>query len=319
MIARPPRRRLEVNKMRQHGATTMGCRASIRALISMLLVLSAGGANPLSRAALEGHRRQQTTGSDGDRTAAGAPPMDLYPNEPWPLPRTLEVGSVTVRLGSDLSIESSSDSSCAALGSSSIFQAAVERYTPLLRPPAEVGTNLSDTAQLTRVSVCVISASEHLGLDTNSSYTLHVPADGGSDIALRAETIYGFLHALESLQQLTRLESPGVIATAPVTIRDKPEFPMRGLMINPSIQFLPLGFLKHIVDGLALNKANYLHIHFTDISAFTIDSPSYPSLAGKGAYHAEAKYTPAMLRELVAYAKQRGVRIIPEIGRFSVA
>ena len=73
------------------------------------------------------------------------------------------------------------------------------------------------------------------------------------------------------------------------------------------------GVAQHIVDGLAINKANYLHIHFTDISAFTIDSSAYPQLAGKGAYDESAKYSPEMLIELVAYAKQRGVRSIPEI------
>ena len=52
------------------------------------------------------------------------------------------------------------------------------------------------------------------------------------------------MYALESLAQSTSLETPGLITTAPLTIVDAPEFPMRGLMINPSIQFLPVPFLK---------------------------------------------------------------------------
>ena len=52
------------------------------------------------------------------------------------------------------------------------------------------------------------------------------------------------MYALESLAQSTSLETPGLITTAPLDILDAPEFPMRGLMINPSIQYLPIPFLK---------------------------------------------------------------------------
>ena len=57
------------------------------------------------------------------------------------------------------------------------------------------------------------------------------------------------MYALESLAQSTSLETPGLITTAPLTIVDAPEFPMRGLMINPSIQFLPIAFLKVRTTG----------------------------------------------------------------------
>ena len=59
------------------------------------------------------------------------------------------------------------------------------------------------------------------------------------------------MYALESLAQSTSLETPGLITTAPLTIVDAPEFPMRGLMINPSIQFLPIPFLKVRTTGAA--------------------------------------------------------------------
>jgi hexosaminidase len=92
-------------------------------------------------------------------------------------------------------------------------------------------------------------------------------------------------------------------------------------MVNPAGRFMSVAFLKRVVDGLVVNKMNYLHIHFTDVSSFPIASKTYPQLAQKGrisrllwkSADTDAVYSKAELQSLVAYAADRGVRVVPEI------
>jgi hexosaminidase len=98
-----------------------------------------------------------------------------------------------------------------------------------------------------------------------------VPTTTGNDVTIEAASVFGSLLALESLQQLLSFTTPGRIINAPVTIVDTPEYSVRGLMVNPSIRFMPVPFLKRVVDGLAINKMNYLHIHFTDVRCALFD------------------------------------------------
>ena len=91
-------------------------------------------------------------------------------------------------------------------------------------------------------------------------------------------------------------------------------------MVNPAGRFMSTTFLKRIVDGLVVNKMNYLHIHFTDVASFPVASEKYPQLANKGrigrlvwqSADTDTVYTKADLKSLVTYAADRGVRIVPE-------
>jgi hexosaminidase len=159
-----------------------------------------------------------------------------------------------------------------------------------------------------------------LGPKMDESYALDISAQHGSEISVVANTAHGVLRALESLLHLVSFTQPGRVLQAPVTVRDKPRFAVRGLMINPSGDWMPVSFLKKVVDGLVVNKMNYLHIHFTDVASFPIVSQQYPQLASKGRYgrlvkgspENETTYSKEQLRSLVAYAADRGVRVVPE-------
>jgi hypothetical protein len=97
--------------------------------------------------------------------------------------------------------------------------------------------------ELSGVEVCLTRASEELGPDTDESYALSVPASAGgtAPAAVRAATIFGAMHALESLTQLVDMRvdtgEPTTIPSAPVEIHDKPRFPYRGLMIDSGTQW----------------------------------------------------------------------------------
>ncbi|KAK9659895.1 Glucosamine-6-phosphate isomerase (Glucosamine-6-phosphate deaminase) (GNPDA) (GlcN6P deaminase) [Basidiobolus ranarum] len=99
---------------------------------------------------------------------------------------------------------------------------------------------------------------------------------------------------------------------APVKIADKPAFPHRGLMIDTSRNFLSIKDIKRTLDGMSYNKLNVLHWHIIDQHSFPLMTKTYPELAIKGAYTQKWIYEEDDVREVVRYAKDRGIRVIPE-------
>eukprot|EP00040_Diaphanoeca_grandis_P007070 m.39610 g.39610 ORF g.39610 m.39610 type:complete len:671 (-) comp18249_c0_seq1:177-2189(-) len=126
-----------------------------------------------------------------------------------------------------------------------------------------------------------------------------------------AATIYGARHGLETLAQLVK--APAGVIEETVAIVDGPVYPYRGLMIDTGRHFLSLSLIRHAIDGLAALKMNVLHWHLLDSQSFPVASQAYPQLSAAGAFAAAATYTLDDLRSIVAYAKQRGVRVVPEI------
>jgi hexosaminidase len=95
-----------------------------------------------------------------------------------------------------------------------------------------------------------------------------------------------------------------------VTIKDKPRFAWRGLLIDVGRHFIPLDVLKRNLEGMAAVKMNVLHWHLYDNEGFRVESKRFPKLqeAGSDGQY----YTQAEIRELVAYAHDRGIRVVPE-------
>lgn len=145
----------------------------------------------------------------------------------------------------------------------------------------------------------------HLG--AAEAYRLTVGADG---VRLTADGPDGVLRGLATLRQL--LERGGEGAVLPyVEIDDAPRFAWRGLMIDTARHFMTLETLKRQIDAMERVKLNVLHLHFSDNEGFRIESLRYPLLttvASHGQY-----YTQDQVRDLVAYAAARGVRVVPEI------
>lgn len=143
---------------------------------------------------------------------------------------------------------------------------------------------------------------------------------------LSAATDTGLFYGCQTLQQL--LPAPGASAAAGakqswslpcLKIEDRPQFPWRGLMLDPARYFLSTKFLKRYIDLMALYKMNRLHLHLTDTEGWTVEIKKYPELTN--IEHWPMKLTDRVrnfyrqddLRELVAYAAARHVMIIPEI------
>jgi hexosaminidase len=143
-------------------------------------------------------------------------------------------------------------------------------------------------------------------LGEDESYTLEVtPARA----TLNASTPLGALHGLQTFLQLVE-PSPAGFAVPVLTIRDEPRFPWRGLLIDACRHFIPLDVMRRNVDGMAALKMNVLHWHLTDDEGFRVESKKFPKLhelGSQGQY-----YTQAEIREFGAYARDRGIRVVPE-------
>ncbi|MBZ5603874.1 MAG: family 20 glycosylhydrolase [Acidobacteriia bacterium] len=119
----------------------------------------------------------------------------------------------------------------------------------------------------------------------------------------------GALRGMETLLQLVHIGPSGFSIPA-VDIDDQPRFAWRGLSLDVSRHFIPPDAIKRTIDGLAAVKMNVLHWHLSDDQGFRVESKKYPKLQQKGSDG--QFYTQAEIREIVAYAAARGVRIVPE-------
>ena len=140
----------------------------------------------------------------------------------------------------------------------------------------------------------------------DESYTLDIH-DGSA--ALHAVTDFGAFHGLETLLQLVQQEGPGYVFPA-VHIEDSPRFPWRGLLLDPGRHFLPVANVLRTLDAMAAVKMNVLHLHLTEDQGFRIESKLFPELQGKGSNG--LYYTQDDVKEIVTYATDRGIRIVPE-------
>ncbi len=143
-------------------------------------------------------------------------------------------------------------------------------------------------------------------LNEDESYHLTV---SGKGVELTAANPLGILHGLETLLQLVESGPQGWRLPA-VRIDDNPRFRWRGLMIDVSRHFIPLNQIERNIDGMAAVKLNVLHLHLSDDEGFRVESKRCPRLTGlasDGLF-----YTQSQIRELIAYARDRGVRVVPE-------
>ena len=140
----------------------------------------------------------------------------------------------------------------------------------------------------------------------DESYTLTVRPN---EVNVEAQTPYGVLHGLETLLQLVE-RTDSTLRVPAVTIEDRPRYPWRGLMIDVARHWMPKEVILRNLDAMAAVKLNVLHLHLSDDQGFRVESRRFPRLhqAGSGGKY----YTQADVREIVAYAADRGIRVVPE-------
>ncbi|SRR5579871_904926 len=143
-------------------------------------------------------------------------------------------------------------------------------------------------------------------LGEDESYSLEVTASGAT---LNAPNNLGAMHGLQTFLQLVQTSSTGF--AVPVThIQDAPRFPWRGLMIDVGRHFMPIEVIKRNLDGMEAVKLNVFHWHLSDDQGFRAESQKCPKLQEMGSDG--LYYTQAEIRDVIAYAHDRGIRVVPE-------
>ncbi|HYA25680.1 MAG TPA: family 20 glycosylhydrolase [Terriglobales bacterium] len=140
----------------------------------------------------------------------------------------------------------------------------------------------------------------------DESYTLEVTPTGAK---LHATTPLGTLHGLQTFLQLVVI-TPDGFAVPAVNIQDQPRFAWRGLMIDVARHFMPVPVLKRNLDGMEAVKMNVFHWHLSDNQGFRVESRKFPKLQSEGSDG--FFYTQDEIRDVIAYARDRGIRVVPE-------
>jgi hexosaminidase len=155
----------------------------------------------------------------------------------------------------------------------------------------------------------------------DEGYRLTVAPD---QVALAAPHPAGLFYAVQSLRQLlppaieSAVRQPGPWRLPAVRIRDVPRFPWRGAMLDVARHFFGVEDIKRFIDRIAYYKMNRLHLHLTDDQGWRIAITAWPELTARGGSSAVAGdpggyLTQAEYAEIVAFAQQRHIVIVPEI------
>jgi hexosaminidase len=143
-------------------------------------------------------------------------------------------------------------------------------------------------------------------VEENEQYHLQITAN---EVHLEAANPLGVLHGLQTFLQLVRITPRGFIVPA-MTIDDQPRFPWRGLMLDVSRHFQPLDVVYRTLDGMEAVKLNVFHWHLSDDQGFRVESKKFPLLQEKGSDG--LFYTQDEIRGVIEYARDRGIRVVPE-------
>jgi hexosaminidase len=143
-------------------------------------------------------------------------------------------------------------------------------------------------------------------VDEDESYHLQITAN---EVHLEAANPLGVLHGLQTFLQLVRITPRGFIVPG-MTIDDQPRFPWRGLMLDVGRHFMPLDVVYRTLDGMEAVKLNVFHWHLSEDQGFRVESKKFPLLQEKGSDG--LFYTQEEIRGVIEYARDRGIRVVPE-------
>ncbi len=221
---------------------------------------------------------------------------------PWP--KSLEKGQEKLIIEKNFSISVKGEADEFLYARADDFLRRIAQRTGIfiqqerIRPGMIDSENPTMTIQVREKGTLSVSMDESYSIDINQK-----------QVILKAETSYGALRGLATLLQW--LETDEEVYYFPqVKIIDQPRFPWRGLLLDPARHWLPVEVIKRNIDGMAAVKMNVLHLHLTDDQGFRIESKVYPKLhqlGGEGLF-----YTQEQMKDIIRYAADRGIRIVPE-------
>ena len=230
-----------------------------------------------------------------------SPPVAAPALKLMPMPSTVKPGSGELPVTNTFSIQLKGYKEPRLERASARFMHELAGVTGL-----SIGTA---TADMTRPML--VATTDHASLPIqdvgeDESYTLDVTP---TQATLHAANPLGTMHGLQTFLQLVQVTPTGLAAPA-VRIEDTPRFPWRGLMIDSGRHFTPMDVLKRNIDGMEAVKLNVLHWHLSENQGFRVESKTFPKLTELGSDG--LFYTQAEVKEIIEYARDRGIRVMPE-------
>lgn len=260
-----------------------------------------------------------------DAAAVAANPLPKPANITWGSSGCFSFGSVSLEAPQHLVLNDAFDRVTQTISELNWIPAATEApirsFEPFPTPTgsssrtkrnANHGYNTNCTGTISKVKVDIADLHATLQHGVDESYKLEV-ASGSNMVDISAQTVYGALHALTTLQQIVINNGNGrLIIEQPVSIQDKPLYPVRGVMVDTGRNFISKKKLFEQIDGMALSKLNVLHWHMVDSQSWPVEIDAYPQMT-EDAYSPNEVYSHNTIKQVINYAAARGVRIIPEI------
>jgi len=232
-------------------------------------------------------------------------PQDFNLNlMPWPKSVQIQDGFLNIDKNFTINVISNSDLNSKIYIASTQFLRNLTNKTGIFIDQGFVNVTVKNNKPSLLISV-EKTAEIKLGID--ESYEISI---SNNQIKIVAKTDVGAMHALNTLMQLLTVNN-GSFVFPTVTIEDNPRFQWRGLMIDAARHFMPVEVIKRNLDAMAYVKLNVFHWHLSDDQGFRIESKKLPLLTQKasdGQY-----YTQNQIKDIVKYAGDRGIRVIPEI------
>ena len=153
---------------------------------------------------------------------------------------------------------------------------------------------------------CRSAAPDYPTLGEDESYQLEITRDGAR---LSAPSVTGVLRGLQTFSQLITPDARSFFVPA-LHIEDHPRFPWRGLMLDVSRHWMPMSVVLRNLDAMAAVKFNVFHWHLSDDQGFRVESKVFPKLQQLGSDG--NFYTQAEVRRVIDYARNLGIRVVPE-------
>jgi len=219
-----------------------------------------------------------------------------------PMPASVQMKTGQLVIDPSFTVGISGHSDARLQHTAELFLSNLRRQTGM----TALDMKMADAAQSKLVVHSERTSKEVQELGEDESYSLEISLVGAK---LDAVTTLGIMRGLQTFLQLVQTTSDGFAAPA-ILIHDQPRFPWRGLMIDVGRHFIPLDVLKRNLDGMAAVKLNVFHWHLSDNQGFRVESKKFPKLhemGSDGLYYRQDE-----VRELIAYARDRGIRVVPE-------
>ncbi len=214
-----------------------------------------------------------------------------------PLPSELEFGNGSILITEKFGITFEKESNLR-------LKKAVDRFYSQLE--VKTGLSFTDRSGGELIIKNPTDNASYPQLGENESYELKIY---NSNIIVKASSTIGIQYGLETLLQLAEYQE-GKWQFPEADIKDHPGYPWRGLMIDVSRHWIPKDVILRNLDAMAKLKMNVFHWHLSDYQGFRVESKKFPKLHEMGSHG--NYYTQEDINEVVNYAADRGIRIVPE-------